>query len=287
MKIPEWLRPAFNFGKQLIKKFNDDNSAIVAAAISFFIFMSLVPLLLLAVASLGFFFRSEQHAYDFVTNLVRSYSPAIADESGPGIRFILEDIIRGSGAATGIGIIFLFWSGSQAFMNLEKIINLSWNTTPRGYLKSGLVSILLLIAVGVLLLLSFLITTAANALLAHNITIFGRNLNEAFGIAWRFLSLLLPLALSIGTFTMIYKIMPNTRVPLRTAFVGGLVAGLLWEAAKQVFSWYVTNFANYSAVYGSLASLILLLLWIYYSSIITLLGAHLSSIYHRSRPAQG
>lgn len=285
MRIPEWLKPAADFGKRLIREFNEDSSPLVAAAVSFFVFLSLVPLLLLAVASLGFFFRSEQHAYEFITNMVRSYSPALADESGPGIRFILEDIIKGSGAATGIGAIFLLWSGSQAFVNLEKVINIPWNTTPRGFLKSRLIAILLLIAVGAFLLLSFLITTTANALMTYDITIFGQNLSEAFGIAWRFLSLLLPLVMSIGTFTMIYKIMPNTRVPIRTAFVGGLVAGLLWEAAKQAFSWYVTNFANFSAVYGPLTSLILLLLWIYYSSIITLLGAQLSSLYHRSEPS--
>lgn len=284
MKIPEWLKPAFDFGKNLVNEFNEDNSALVAAAVSFFIFLSLVPLLLLAVASLGFIFRSEQQAFGLVIDAISTYSPALAEESGPGIHLILKDVIKGSSAATGIGIIFLLWSGSQAFVNLEKAINIAWDTAPRGFIKSRIVSIALLISVGILFLLSFLATTAANAIQAYGFNLFGHNISEAFGFLWRFLSLLLPLAISIGTFTLIYKFLPNTKVLMTPALVGGLVAGLLWETAKQVFSWYVTNFANFNAVYGSLASVILLLLWIYYSSIVTLLGAQLSVLYHRSEP---
>jgi len=283
MKIPEWLEPAADFAKNLVKEFKEDNSALVAAAVSFFIFLSLVPLLLLAVASLGFIFRSEQQAFELLRDTVSTYSPVMAEEGGPGLRMILEDVIRGSSAATGIGTIFLLWSGSQAFVNLEKAINIAWGTAHRGFIKSRIISIVLLIFVGILLLLSFLTTTAANAIQAYDIELFGQDLSEAFGFVWKFLSLLLPLVITIGTFTLIYKILPNTRVPITPAFVGGLVAGLLWEIAKQVFSWYVTNFANFSAVYGSLASLILLLLWIYYSSIVTLFGAQLSVLYYKSR----
>lgn len=278
MRIPKWLEPPLDFVKQLLKEFNEDNSAMVAAAVSFFIFLSLIPLLLLAVAAFGFVLQSQEQAYQAVLRFLRT---AVAEQGLSNAIPLIEGVIRGSSAATGFGIIALLWAGSQAFVNLEIAVNISWNTPSRGFLKGRLVAIGLLLAVGALLMLSFAVTAAATAIQAHNITILGRNVSQVFGHAWNIFAYFLPLALSVATFTLIYKILPNTYVPNVPALVGGIVAGVLWEGAKYAFSWYVAGLSNYDAIYGSLASIILLLLWIYYSSIVTILGAQIASLYNR------
>jgi membrane protein len=97
-----------------------------------------------------------------------------------------------------------------------------------------------------------------------------------------------PLLVSILTFTIFYWIVPNTHVPVIVALAGGSFAGALWEIAKYGFSYYATHFANYSAVYGSLAGVILLLVWIYYSAIVVIMGAEVASVYAGRRvPSTG
>lgn len=281
MCIPRWLKPAADFTKQLSNEFSTDNSSLVAAAISYYVFLSMIPILLLAIAVFGFVLGSEQAAIDRLIRYLSQNMPVLADGGAGSVEPLVRDIVEGSSAAAGFGIIALLWAGSQAFVNLEKAVNIAWDSQPRGFFKQRLIAIGLLIAVGLLLLISFGITTAANAIQSYEIILVGQNLSKAFGTVWRFISILLPLIVNIATFTLIYKLLPNTRVPLLAAAVGGLVAGLLWELAKQGFSWYITNFANYSAVYGSLATIILLLLWIYYTAIVLILCAQISAIYYR------
>jgi len=86
--------------------------------------------------------------------------------------------------------------------------------------------------------------------------------------------------ISVFMFTFIYKFLPLVNVSLRAALTGGLVAGDLFEVAKLVFRWYATSFAVLGKVYGPLTSLVLLVLWIYYASLVTLLGAELTSVYY-------
>ena len=281
MRIPGWLRPFTDFLKELIKEFNEDDSSLMAAAVSFYIFLSLIPLLLFAAALLSYALGSPEQAYKTVIDYLNKYSPSLAHEGSKEIKAIIEGYIHGRSFATGFGIAALLWAGSQAFINLSRVINRAWDTRPRGFFMRRIVGIALIFAVGILLLISFGITTAANAIQSYNITILGHNVSVWFGKAWTLIAFLLPLIVTIATFTLLYKVMPNIHVPIKSALAGAAVAGVLWEAAKYLFSWYVTHFSNYSAIYGSLASIVLLLLWIYYSSVVTILGAQISAIYYQ------
>lgn len=271
MRVPRILRSPFEFMKELAKEFALDRSSLVAAAVSYYVFLSLIPLLLLAVAAFGFILRGEEDAYSTVINFLSTYSP----EGAGGVAPLIQEIIQGSSAATGFGLIALLWAGSQAFVNLEIAVNIAWDVEPRSFIKQRLIAIVLLFAVGLLLLLSFGITTAISA--ARGYDFFGLDIP---GWIWTLLAYPLPLLISIAMFTIVFKLLPNTQVPFAAAFVGGMITGVLWELAKIGFSWYVTNFANFSAVYGSLASVILLLVWIYYSSVVTILGAQISALYN-------
>ena len=78
---------------------------------------------------------------------------------------------------------------------------------------------------------------------------------------------------------MMYKVMPTINVPWNAALLSSLVAALFWELARNGFSWFIGNFANFSAVYGSLAGLLILVFWIYYSSLILILAAEVGAAY--------
>ena len=94
---------------------------------------------------------------------------------------------------------------------------------------------------------------------------------------WQFLGYVVPLLMTFSAFALIYKVLPNVRVPLRVALVGALFAGVLWEVAKIGFAFYVGHFARTATVYGSLAGVILLQVWINVGAAITILGAEVAS----------
>jgi membrane protein len=278
--VPRQLQPAISFFKELWQEFIKDNSSLMAAAVSFYIFLSLAPLLLLAAAALSYALGSEEQAYTTVIDYLHGYSPQLARQTADTIREVLTGFIEGRGAATGFGVVALVWSGSQAFVILSKVMNIAWGSQPRSFIWARVLAIGLMFAVGILLLISFGISTAANAVLTYDITLFGHDITALFGQAWRVAAYLLPLIVTIATFTLLYKVMPTAKVPLSSALTAAIVAGLLWESAKQLFSWYVANIVNFNAVYGPLAGIVLLLVWIYYSAVVIILGAQISAIHY-------
>ena len=92
-----------------------------------------------------------------------------------------------------------------------------------------------------------------------------------------------PFSLTYCMFFVIYKIIPNKEVHFRSALQAALFTGLLWELAKHLFTWYVVHLAEYSIFYGSLSTLVIFILWVYYSSMILVLGAELAYFLERDR----
>jgi membrane protein len=102
-------------------------------------------------------------------------------------------------------------------------------------------------------------------------------------VSW--LATLVPALLSVGAFVLMYRTMPRAPVRLRDVWLGGLIAGLLWEASQQLFFWYLANLATYNVIYGSVGAIIAFLLWAYLSAQIFLLGAEFTAEYSRWRRA--
>ena len=101
-------------------------------------------------------------------------------------------------------------------------------------------------------------------------------------ILWM-LKYLLPLVFTYCMFFLVYKVIPNKTVHFKPALKAALFASLLWELAKHLFAWYVTNIATYSIFYGSLSALVVFVLWVYYSSMILVVGGELLYILEEDR----
>lgn len=255
--------------KQVWREFGKDNGSLLAAAVSFYGFLALFPLLLVAMGVLGFVLRSPEHAAAVLTPTISHYIV------GPHVAAMMAEIIHGRSAATGMGFLLLVWSGMSAIVVLEKAVNVAWEVPEqRGFIRRRLVALAMLATVGVLLFVSFTATTALHAARTSSPQVLAN-----LSIAWKVLGYCIPAFLSIAPFVLLYKLLPNARVSWGTALLAGTLAGVLWEIAKQVFTYYVLNWASYNKVYGSLASVILLMIWIYYSSIITILGAEFGAVW--------
>jgi membrane protein len=267
------LRDRFALAREVWQGFGRDNGFLLAAAVSFYAFLSLFPALLLAAGMLGYALGSPEHA---AAVLMRFVGKLVV---GPQAQAIIREVIHGRNAAAGIGLVVLLWSATSAIVALEQAVNLAWNTTSRrGFAKRRAVALLTLAVVGVLAALSFGAATLIHAAGAQHSVI----LAPITGMT-RLLIYCVSALGSVALFTMIYKLLPYERVAWRAALVGGVFAGLMWEAAKHVFAFYVVRWPVYSRVYGSLASVMVLMLWIYYSAIIAILGAELASVWSGRR----
>ncbi len=261
------IRRRFEFLKGVWQSYSKDHGSLLAAAVSFYAFLSLFPLLLLAVGVLGFVLRSPQHAEAVLTRMIGSYVVE------PNTMSIVQETIHGRDAATGIGLIALLWTGTSALAMLEQAMNLAWKTTERrSFFRRRMIALFTLLVSGLLLALSLGATT-----LLHAVSVSNSAIASNLGLVWHLLAYLLPLLASIALFAIMFKLLPSNPVMWRTAVVGGVFSGILWEVAKHGFTYYAVHFANYSKVYGSLASVILLMVWIDYTAVITILGAEFAS----------
>ncbi len=258
--------------------FSADKGPMLAAALSFYALLSLAPILLLSVAVFAYILGSPEKAYSQIIGYVREFSPVIAEQQGAGIRSLLEDLIRGRRVAWGLGVISLLWSAGQIFITLQTAMNTVWGTQPRrGFLRQRLIAFLLMIILTVLFIAAFGISAAAAVVKGFQIPVF-KMIAGDIPFAWDIMAAVLPFALVYAVFLIVYKFVPNIKVGLRPAATGAGIATALWSAARWAFGFYAANFADFSAVYGPIAGVIFLALWIYYSAIVTVIGAESTAI---------
>lgn len=275
-------RQVYSFVRDVIREFNRDRSPLFAAAISFYGLISLIPLLLLAIGIFGYIIGSEV-AFQRVVYFVRDLIPV----STMDLETNLRALSRQSGLLSGLGLIGLIWTGSQVFVILQQVMNIALGAKkPVGFIRSRLVAIGMLVVSGVLFTLSILITSLIAALSHNNGGFWGIDM-DGLSFIWNFLSILGTVIISVLAFTFIYRFLPTKNIGLKAPLVGGITAGVLFEIAKHAFRWYVSNVANYSRIYGSLGSVVVLIVWIYFVSMITVIGAEVASVYAKRQQAKG
>lgn len=228
--------------------------------------LSIVPLLALSFSvlkALEVHQRMEPFLYQFMEPL------------GPqGIQ--LADQILGFvdnmrvGVLGSVGLALLVYTVIALVQKIERSFNMIWRVPDLRSMAQRFSNYLSVIMVGPLLMVSAIGITAtifSSTLVQQMIEI------EPLGSAVVLISRLMPFFLVVGAFTFVYVFIPNTRVKLRYAFIGGLIAGVAWQAAGIVFASFVAGSAKYAAIYSSFAIGIIFLIWIYINWMILLIGA--------------
>ena len=267
--------------KELIRRYYANNGSLIAAAVGYYLFLSFIPMLLLALAASSYILGSASSAQQLIHRYVQDFFPAISANTKSGIGTVIIEIVEGRKAATWIGIIGLLWTGSTAITALELGINSAWEIKEtRGFIRSRLLAFESFLIMALLLGAATIVTTVIKAIEKSNLSIFGITAGD-LPLIWYIMGYTVPIIVAIIAFTLVFKIMPCTKVPLKSAIAGGIFSGILFEILKQLFTIYVTNFAGYSRVYGSLGGIILFLVWMYYFAVITILGAQLGAVIAR------
>jgi membrane protein len=244
-----------------------------AGGVAYYTIISIFPLLLGLTAIFGFFLRSlnlQDELLKFVGNNI------------PGSTNILKEnianIIRLRGIMSILSIVILFWSASALFDSISLAINRAWNISiSRHFFVRKASELSMVFGTGILFLKSLgastIITIMQSALI----------LPAAYLIIVYTSTKLVVFLLVFSVFLLLYKFVPNTKTYWRSVWPGALLAAVLFELARTLFIFYLDNFANYQLIYGSITSIIILLIWIYYSAFVMILGAEFTFQYSRMR----
>ncbi len=242
-----------------------------AASIAYYTLLSLFPLILGLVSIGGFFLKSEVIQLR-VNDLILEVLPVSAEFVTRNI----ESLIRIRGAAGITSGIVLMWSASKMVGALSRAINRALGMQ-RNYLiyLSSLHYFALTLVIALLVFLTFAIAPAAELLSELQLELLGKRWNTVVNIiASRTVGFLIS-GMLVGA---VYTLLPYQRLPWRDLLPGLLVATALLETGKWLFVWYVETAADYSAVYGSVSSIIVLLIWLYFSARVVLFGAEVISV---------
>jgi membrane protein len=262
--------------KQAIQEFLADNCTHLAAAISYYLLLSLFPLALAAISILSAVSRSPDVEAK-VTQAITTVMPL----SGDLVSAAIKDFSPGVGVAGAIATIGLLWAGTGIFNATRKSLNTAWGIRqPRPFLRERLIEFIMMLGLGVFLIVYVGMTATFNFLQTTNIL--GGRFAEG-GIFWESMVILASTAIAFIGFLLLYEFIPNTRVPWKHVWVGALIAAVLFEIVKNVFVWFVGKFATYNLVYGSISTIIALMTWSYISAVILLFCAKLISIYPRMK----
>jgi len=300
------------YGKELFTRFTGDQCPAWAAALSFFSIISLPSVLLCGLAVVGFLIKSPQEAAAKVEQVVTQLLPgqtarkatfgekdkkptAASKETARGILQELnieksvEEIRKRRGWTALIGVALLLWSAIQIFVNASIPINAAFRAKEtRNFFQLRVTALGLLFGTGVLFVVSLL--PAAGVQVLNSLRVFG-TLPDPLPLILKIVFWLFAIAVNAVLFTVIYRFLPSpsAKVSWRDAGFGGIIAAVLWEMAKQGFALYLQRLggaASYDKLYGSLGSVFLLIFWIYYTSMILLLGAEVAKLYSDAKDAK-
>jgi len=270
-KINRWSNGSLDVLKNAGQNFGDEKASQAAAGMAYYTLFSLFPFLIIMVTIASFFVKGTQ-AVAQITNVMETVIPVSQNLVESNLERILE--IRNSVGA--LGLVGFLWSASNAFFMLVHNVNQAWrDIEPRSFIKKRIVAFVMIVIVLGLLILLMLSSSILELLAQIQIPLLGTiPFLDSRIYAW--ITNLSPWLFSFLFFLSLYRWIPSADVSWKAAGWSAALAAPLWRLASRGFSWYLrSGFPSYDLIYGSLSAIVVLLLWIYLSNIIVLLGAHI------------
>ncbi|MGI8549261.1 MAG: YihY/virulence factor BrkB family protein [Dehalococcoidia bacterium] len=263
--------------KRAVGSFGKDNCTSYAAATSYWALLSLFPLVVFLLSFAGFFIHSEQQKGQIVDSLFKALGQGVDKNT---LYAQVNAHAGGSSAASIIGLLLAAWSASAVFGAVRTGINVVFNVTKaRPMLRSKLLDLGMVLGIGLLLALSLAATGVLTALQSFSNQIFGSSLGVLPHLAFALLYLIIPPAISFAAFGLVYYIVPHAELRLKDAWLGALVAAVLFQIVQIGFAVYAANIGHFDKVYGALAGVIAFLFFMYVSANIIFLGAEVTKEY--------
>jgi len=259
----------------------DDDCTRLGASLAYYTLFAIAPILLVATAIAGMGFGVETVRAE----IVRQLDHLVGRDGALAVQSLLEGAgQRHAGLfATIIGAFTFLVAATGAFLELQVALNTIWRVKPRpsGHLRAFVLDRLrsfgLVVAIGFLLLVSLSVTAALAAL---NAWLF--DLSPSSSSLWKAASTLVSLLVTTGLFALLFRFLPDVRLRWRDVMTGAGVTAVLFTLGQQVIGFYFGH-SDAATSYGAAGSMMVLLLWVYYSCQILLFGAEFTRVYVRSR----
>ncbi|HTE28858.1 MAG TPA: YihY/virulence factor BrkB family protein [Chryseolinea sp.] len=264
--------------KETVKNFIEDDSISYASSIAFYTIFSLPAILIIALSIGTTFYERDIVQQELLSQVGRLMGRASAAEIGDILSKATFDAT--STFAKIVGIATLIFSATTVFISLQTSLNKIWGIKPkpkRGIVKfalNRLLSLAMVASVGFLLLVSLVI----DALLVIFQGILNRVLEGVTLYVVNGLNVIISLTTLTVIFGLLFKVLPDARIKWRDVWVGAVVTTALFTIGKYLIGFYLGN-STFNSAYGAAGSLVIILVWVYYSTVIFLFGAELTSVY--------
>lgn len=264
------------FSKQLFQKIIEIDAFGMAAQLAYFFLLSLFPFLLFIVTLIGYL-RIEA---DRLIAFIGTYAP---DEIMTLIDTNINQLTsEQNGGLLSIGIIGTIWSASAGINAIMKAFNEAYEVDEdRSFITSRLIAIVLTIAMVVVICIAFLLPIFGKSIGIFLFSFLGWSSN--FVHLWGTFRWVVSSVVFLIVLLALYKLAPNNKVLFKDAIWGAVFATVGWQLVSLAFSYYVSNIGSYSATYGSLGTVITLMIWFYISGIIIITGGIINAIIQHRR----
>lgn len=270
------MSKAVSYAKEVVGEIKKDSATTLAAAQAYYYLLAIVPLLILLLSILPYLQIDPQRAVDFIGTILPGEVASTFEET------IVSVVTTPSGGLLTFGILGTLWSASNAMSAFIEATNQAYDVeeTRSFFVKKGMAIVLtlfMLVAVIVALVLPIfggaIIDTISSFL----------NLPQQTEIIFQVLRWVISIAVMSIVLAFLYKFAPNKHFPFKEVIIGALIATVLWQLVSLGFSFYVANFGSYSATYGSLGGLIVLMLWFFLTGLILVVGAEINAVMHKRK----
>ncbi|WP_276309569.1 YihY/virulence factor BrkB family protein [Peribacillus acanthi] len=262
------------FGRKLMKEMKEDRATGLAAEQSYYYMLSLFPLMILLLSIVPYLDIDPQKVMNVLNSLMPRESSELFEEN------VVKLVSERNGGLLTVGILGTIWSASNGMNAFIHSMNVAFDVEEtRNFIVARLISIGLTIGLIVAFIVALVLPVFGDVIL-NTIEKFVLIPDET-EILFRILRWLVAFSIIVVVLALLYKLAPNKHYPFKQVIPGAVVATLLWQLISLGFSFYVSNFGNYSSTYGGLGGVIILMLWLYLTGLSLVIGGEINALVHR------
>ncbi|CAH7397107.1 PF03631 family membrane protein YihY [Vibrio chagasii] len=257
---------SLQYFRYLLARMTHDRVNVNAGYLAYITLLSIVPMLTVLLSILSSFSVFADVGIVIQNFIITNFVPA----SGDAVHGALLEFVANTGKMTAVGSVFLFIAALMLISNIDKNLNYIWRVTEKRRAVLSFSMYWMVLTLGPILV-------GASIAATSYVTSLSLLQNEVVSGAFNTLIRKLPLILSFFAFFGLYLLVPNKKIHFSHAAAGSLVAALLFELSKKGFAAYITQFPSYQVIYGALAAIPILFVWVYLCWLIVLVGAEVTA----------
>lgn len=279
----------FLYVRQLISRYKEDDLPAMSAQITYYLILAFFPFLLFLLNIISFTPLSSEL-------LLTNFGTFLPNDTAILVKNMLVQTLQAKSKTLLLfGMIGSLWAASHGISAIIRGLNNSYAVKEdRKFIKLNFIAIISTISISFMIIFVFIMLVFGEIIGSYVFGLIGAQ--TIFNVIWSLLRFGIPFALMLITFNLMYTYLPNKKLKFNNIIVGSIFSTVGWVATSLLFSFYVNGFANYEKVYGSLGGVIALIIWLYISTLIILLGGELNAIssnfenretFHTNSPVSG